>query len=150
MSGFGHAIDGLAGFLLASGIPAPIATALAVVAVAAGPIMGVVLVVAALGQIIERKVAATMQRRLGPNTAGMDGVIRLVIRLTLFWAPRERQNTIMASILRLPGLAGVLLLLQRPPLRTSPLRTSPSQISNLKSQIPPSRQRREGSPMPFG
>lgn len=49
------------------------------------PLFAVVLPIAGLGQIFERKIAAAMQRRIGPSTTGILGVLRLTVNLCLPW-----------------------------------------------------------------
>ena len=100
----GPAVDALAVWL-SGGDPAWWAIGLAAAAVWALPLMAVVLPIAALGQIIERKVAAAMQRRLGPNSVGLDGVVRLVVRLSLPFVSRAGQDRLIGRISSLPGMS---------------------------------------------
>lgn len=109
---FGFGVDAFAAWLAGFGLPATLALVLAAGAIWTGPILGLVLAIAGLGQIIERKVAAAMQRRVGPNTAGVDGPIRLVIRLLLPKLARDRQDQLLQTIITLPGLRVVLGILQ--------------------------------------
>lgn len=99
----GHPVDALATWLSGPD-PAWWAVALAILAVWVAPLMAVVFPVAALGQIIERKVAAAMQRRLGPNSVGLDGIVRLVVRLGLPFLARPAQDRLIARISGLPGM----------------------------------------------
>lgn len=89
------------------------AVGIGLVAVWIIPVLAIVFPVAAVGQIIERKVAAAMQRRHGPNTVGMDGILRLVVRLAFFFLPRASQDRIQARITALPGVGWTLGILQR-------------------------------------
>jgi NADH:ubiquinone oxidoreductase subunit H len=63
----GYAVDALAGWLSGSPQPGWFAVLVAVVVVWMLPLLAVVFPIAALGQIFERKIAAAIQRRVGPN-----------------------------------------------------------------------------------
>ena len=84
--------------------PAWWAVSISVIAIWVLPLMAVVFPIAALGQIIERKVAAAMQRRVGPNAVGLDGVVRLVVRLGLPFVGRAAQDRLVARLAALPGM----------------------------------------------
>ncbi|MCS6970255.1 MAG: complex I subunit 1 family protein [Planctomycetota bacterium] len=99
----GPGVDALARFL-AGPEPAWWASALAACIVWLGPLLLIVLPIAALGQIIERKVAAAMQRRHGPNTAGLDGLVRFLVRCLCWFLPRATQERLTARLCRLPGM----------------------------------------------
>jgi NADH-quinone oxidoreductase subunit H len=99
----GPAVDTLAQWLSGPD-PAWWAVGAAIVAVWVLPVMAVVFPVAALGQIIERKVAAAMQRRHGPNTVGLDGVVRLAVRLGCFFLARPAQDRLVERVCALPGM----------------------------------------------
>jgi NADH-quinone oxidoreductase subunit H len=105
----GPAVDALAQWLSGPD-PAWWAVGAAIVAVWVLPVLAVVFPVAAIGQIIERKVAAAMQRRHGPNTVGIDGIVRLVVRLGGFFLPRASQDRLVERICALPGV-GLLKVL---------------------------------------
>ncbi len=99
----GPAVDALAVWL-SHPDPAWWAVGIAIVAIWVLPLMAVVFPIAAIGQIIERKVAAAMQRRLGPNTVGVDGIVRLVVRLALPFLARASQDRLVVRISALPGM----------------------------------------------
>jgi len=84
------------------------------------PVLCVVFPVAALGQIIERKIAAAMQRRHGPNAVGFEGVVRLVVRLGFFFLPRASQDRLCAGLCALPGIRQALALTRRLASASSP------------------------------
>jgi NADH-quinone oxidoreductase subunit H len=100
----GPAVDALAAWLSGPD-PAWWAVGLAVVAIWVLPTIAVMFPIAAIGQIIERKVAAAMQRRHGPNTVGLDGIVRLVVRLGLPFLARPSQDRLIVRLCGLPGMA---------------------------------------------
>ena len=67
MTGLGYAVDAVAVWLSGSPAPGWIAVTVAVLLVWVAPLLAIIFPVAALGQIVERKVAAAIQRRHGPN-----------------------------------------------------------------------------------
>jgi NADH-quinone oxidoreductase subunit H len=99
----GPAVDAVASWFSGPD-PAWWAVGIAIVLVWIIPVMAVVFPIAAIGQIIERKVAAAMQRRLGPNTVGVDGIVRLVVRLSLPFLSRVSQDRLIQRISTLPGM----------------------------------------------
>ena len=109
----GFGIDTFAAWLAGIGLPSALAVVIAAGAIWTGPLLGLVLAIAGLGQIIERKVAAAMQRRVGPNTAGMDGVLIFASRLLLPWLGRARQNALVARLSTWPVVGPVLRMLQQ-------------------------------------
>lgn len=106
---FGYGVDAIAHWL-GGADPAWWAVAAGIAVVWVAPLMAVILPVAALGQIIERKVAAAMQRRKGPNSVGLDGPLLLAFRLGLFFLPRSAQGRIFARFCLLPGIRQGLAL----------------------------------------
>ena len=65
MTGLGYAVDALAAWLSGSSTPGWFAVLVAILVVWVVPVLLVVFPVAAVGQIIERKVAAEIIRRAG-------------------------------------------------------------------------------------
>ena len=79
----------------------------------AAPLLAIVLPIAGLGQIFERKIAAAMQRRVGPSTTGIDGVVRFILGLTMPWLDRAGRVRVADKLLALPPLAFVNRLATR-------------------------------------
>ena len=113
MTGLGYAVDALAAWLAGSATPGWFATGLAVLLIWVAPILLVVFPVAALGQIIERKVAAAIQRRHGPNSASLEGPLRFAFRIVLCFLPRATQDRALAGFLKLPLVRSLLPMLQK-------------------------------------
>ena len=111
--GLGYAVDSLAAWLSGSTSPSWFATGVAVLVVWVAPLLVLVFPIAALGQIFERKIAAAMQRRHGPNAAGLEGVVLFGCRVLLFFLPRPVQDRTFASFCRLPGVRGFLRVARR-------------------------------------
>jgi hypothetical protein len=83
VTGLGYAVDAVAAWLAGSATPGWIA-GLAVLLLWVAPILLVIIFpVAALGQIVERKVAAAIQRRHGPNSASLEGPLRFGFRIAV-------------------------------------------------------------------
>ncbi|MCC6784560.1 MAG: NADH-quinone oxidoreductase subunit H [Planctomycetes bacterium] len=111
--GLGHGVDALARWFAGGTEPGLLATVLAAMILWIGPLLLFVFPVAALGQILERKIAATIQRRHGPNSAGVEGPLRLLFRIVLCFLPRARQDRAFARFCALPGIRTGLRLAQR-------------------------------------
>lgn len=110
--GLGYAVDSLAMWF---GGPAPGAFAIVAAVVTAWvlPLLLLVVPVASLGQILDRKVAAAIQRREGPNTAGLEGALRFVFRIVLGFLPRAAQDRAFLRFTGLPIVRPLLRLTQR-------------------------------------
>jgi NADH-quinone oxidoreductase subunit H len=78
-----------------------------------GPLAAIILPLAALGQIVERKIAAALQRRIGPEDAGLEPVVRAVVRLSLPFLGRARQERLAAGLCGLPGIRHGLAVARR-------------------------------------
>ncbi len=108
----GASIDALAAWFVGCGVPETVGLIAAASVVYGAPLLLIILPIASLGQIVERKLAAAMQRRLGPNTAGMQGAIKLGVDLLLFPCSRLTKSRVLVRIITLPGVKQVLHLTQ--------------------------------------
>jgi len=111
--GFGYTVDTLAAWLAGGQAPGAFATGVAIVVAWVVPMLVLVFPLAALGQIAERKIAAAIQRREGPNSAGLDGPLRLLCRAVLFFLPRPRQDRVFERLSALPVVRTVLATARR-------------------------------------
>ncbi len=107
-AGFGYAVDSLAAWLSGSPAPGAFPITVAIVACWMLPLLLCVFPLASLGQILERKIAAAIQRREGPNSAGLDGPLRLAFRILLFWKPRDAQDRAFARFCEVRVVSTVL------------------------------------------
>ncbi|MEY3160266.1 MAG: hypothetical protein RIT25_257, partial [Planctomycetota bacterium] len=73
MNGLGHGVDALARWFSGTDSPGGLAITAAILLLWVAPLLLIVFPIASVAQIIERKVAAAIQRRVGPNSAGFDG-----------------------------------------------------------------------------
>ncbi|MCC7062221.1 MAG: NADH-quinone oxidoreductase subunit H [Planctomycetes bacterium] len=113
MTGLGYAVDAVAVWLSGSPAPGWIAVTVAVLLVWVAPLLAIIFPVAALGQIVERKVAAAIQRRHGPNSASLEGPLRFGFRVLLCFLPRATQDRAFQRFLKLPVVRSLLPILQK-------------------------------------
>lgn len=98
MSGFHDSLLATAAWIGSWGLPGWLALGIAAALFYAAPLFAVVLPIAGLGQIFERKIAAAMQRRVGPSTTGIGGVLRLVVNLALPWKAKADCDRLAARL----------------------------------------------------
>ncbi|MBL8726604.1 MAG: NADH-quinone oxidoreductase subunit H, partial [Planctomycetes bacterium] len=110
---FGYSVDSLARWFSGGAVPSAWALGGAMLLVWIAPVLVAVFPIAALGQIVERKVAAAIQRRHGPNTAGLDGPLRFLFRVLLCFLPRATQERAFVRFCALPVVRSLLPLLRR-------------------------------------
>lgn len=111
--GRGYSVDALAAWFAGGAAPGALAVAAATIVVQVLPLLLLVFPFAALGQIAERKIAAAIQRREGPNSAGLDGPLRLCCRVLLCFLPRAVQDRVFARCCALPVVRTLLALSRR-------------------------------------
>lgn len=107
MPDLGYTVDTLSQWL-AGFVPGSLATVIAAFVIYILPFLAVVLPIAGLATLVERKVAAAMQRRVGPNHVRADGLIALAVGLTCFWMDQRQRAALVARIMRLPVLGWML------------------------------------------
>lgn len=110
---FGYSVDSLARWFSGGAAPSAWALGGAMLLVWIAPVLVAVFPIAALGQIVERKVAAAIQRRHGPNSAGLDGPLRFLFRVLLCFLPRATQERVFVRFCALPLVRSLLPLLRR-------------------------------------
>ena len=103
----GYSVAALANWLSGHN-PGWCSTAIAVFVIHILPFLAVVLPIAGLATLAERKIAAAMQRRVGPNHVRADGLVALMVGLSCFWLDARRQAALVTRILHLPGLGWIL------------------------------------------
>jgi NADH-quinone oxidoreductase subunit H len=109
MPDLGYSINALAAWF-GQFLPALPACLTAAAIIYAVPIVGVVLQLAGVATMAERKIAAAMQRRVGPNYTDARGLIAFVLALVMPWQKRDQR---IALAERIAGLPVVKPLLQR-------------------------------------
>src|SRR5208283_5926952 len=99
----GPCLDRLASWLVQkTDLPWTVALAVAALVVCVLPLLGVLVPMGGLATIAERKLAAAMQCRLGPNDTRADGLVALVVGVLGWWLPTSAQGRLVTGILRLP------------------------------------------------
>jgi NADH-quinone oxidoreductase subunit H len=98
-----------AAWLAGWGLPPGVAEVLAWVLVVVAPMLLVIAPVAGLATMAERKVAAAMQRRVGPNYTDAQGPLELLF----FWRPRADRQAAARRVMALPGLGWLLAKARR-------------------------------------
>jgi len=108
MTSFGPASDRFALWIASTtGLPASVATWVAIVAFICLPTLCLVFPIAGVAQYFERKIAGLAQRRKGPMV-GAEGVVRLVVDLLFFWKPRWQRQALQRKVESLPVLGTIL------------------------------------------
>jgi NADH-quinone oxidoreductase subunit H len=102
-------IAAVTAWFAACGLPAWLAATTAYVLVVVLPIVAVVVPVAGLLTIAERKIAAAMQRRVGPNYTSAAGILELL----LCFLPRPARQAAAQRLAHAPVLGWVLEKLRR-------------------------------------
>ena len=113
MNGLGHGVDALARWFSGTDSPGGLAITAAILLLWVAPLLLIVFPIASVAQIIERKVAAAIQRRVGPNSAGFDGPLRFGFRVVLWFLPRATQDRCFERFTGLPGVRNLLEVARR-------------------------------------